>query len=154
MLTRLFRHPWGWATVAPLVCAVHCALTPIVVVAAPSLAPGEAVEWALLGITVVVGGLALWAGGRAHDDLRPVVPVTLGLGLWALSLGHAFRPIPEELTTVVATLVVAGGLVWNSRLHCARREAACQVCAAELEEPGAASAPASTAAGTPAARSA
>jgi hypothetical protein len=153
-MSRLFRHPWGWATVAPLACAVHCALTPIVVVAAPSLAPGEAVEWALLAITVVVGSLALWVGARAHDDLRPVVPVTLGLGLWALSLGHAFRPVPEELTTVLATLVVAGGLFWNSRLHCARREAACRVCATGVETPGADTTPASTAAGTPAAGSA
>jgi len=127
-MTRFFRHPWGWATVAPLACAVHCMVTPLLVLTVPNLAPGATVEWILLGITVVAGGAALGFGIRMHEDLRPAVPVALGLGLWTFSLLYLFRPIPEELTTVAATLIVAGGLFWNSRLHCARRERTCPVC--------------------------
>lgn len=141
-MTRIFRHPWGWATVAPLTCAVHCAVTPVLIIAAPSLAPGSTLEWVLLATAVVVGLAALASGVRAHEDLRPAVPVALGLGLWTLSLLHLFRPLPEELTTVAATLIVAGGLFWNSRLHCARRDRACEACAvadsAEAGSPAAA----------------
>jgi hypothetical protein len=138
-MTRFFQHPWGWATVAPLACAVHCAVTPVLVIAAPSLAPGSTVEWVLLAVALVVGLAALASGVRAHEDLRPVVPVVLGLGLWTLSLLHLFRPVPEELTTVIATLIVAGGLLWNSRLHCARRARLCQACAGADAEQGATS---------------
>jgi hypothetical protein len=135
-MTRFFRHPWGWATVAPLACAIHCAVTPVLVIAAPNLVPGTTVEWALLSIAVVVGLAALSSGVRAHEDLRPAVPVVLGLGLWTLSLLHLFHPAPEDLTTVAATLIVAGGLLWNSRLHCARRDLVCQACAvADAESP-------------------
>jgi hypothetical protein len=128
-MTRIFRHPWGWATVAPLACAVHCAVTPVLVITAPNLVPGSSMEWALLSVAVVVGLAALASGVRAHEDLRPTVPVVLGLGLWTVSLLHLFHPVPEELTTVIATLIVAGGLFWNSRLHCAQRDRLCQACA-------------------------
>jgi hypothetical protein len=128
-MTRIFRHPWGWATVAPLACAVHCAVTPVLVITAPNLVPGSSVEWFLLSIAFVVGLAALASGVRAHEDLRPAIPVVLGLGLWAISLMHLFHPIPEELTTVIATLIVAGGLFWNSRLHCAQRDRVCEACA-------------------------
>lgn len=139
-MTRFFRHPWGWATVAPLACAVHCAVTPVLVIAAPNLVPGSTVEWVLLSAGVVVGLAALASGVRAHEDLRPAVPVVLGLGLWMLSLLHLFHPVQEELSTVVATLIVAGGLLWNSRLHCARRDLVCRACAVADAEVAATSA--------------
>jgi hypothetical protein len=128
-MTRIFRHPWGWATVAPMACAVHCAITPVLVIAAPNLVPGKTVEWLLLSIALLAGLAALSSGVRAHEDLRPAVPVVLGLGLWTLSLLYLLHPVPEELTTVAATLIVAGGLFWNSRLHCAGRDRVCQACA-------------------------
>lgn len=129
-MSRIFRHPWGWATVAPLACAVHCAATPLVVVFAPTIAESTTLEWSLLVAAVVAGSLALATGVRSHDDLRPAVPVVLGLTLWGASLMRLFLPVPEELTTVGATLIVAGGLFWNSRLHCARRALSCAVCSA------------------------
>jgi hypothetical protein len=133
-MRRFFPHPWGWASAAPLLCAAHCALTPLLVVAAPTLAPGETVEFVLYGGTILLASWALAKGLRQHGDLRPVLPIALGLVAWGASLLHVFHPIPEEATTVVAALVVAGGLVWNARLHCAvDAETACGCDTCETE---------------------
>jgi hypothetical protein len=117
-MSRFFSKPWGWASAAPLLCALHCAVTPLVVLVAPALAPGHLFEWALLGLSIPLGGWALTRGLRDHGDARPAVPVLLGITLWGISLAHGFHPFPEEISTVVATLIVAGGLIWNSRLQC------------------------------------
>ena len=127
-MKRLFQHPWGWATVAPLLCAVHCATTPVLVVFAPSVVPGPAAEWTLLGITVVVATAALGSALRAHGQWHPFALIAGGLVVWTLSLAHAVHPIPEDLTTVLATLVVAGGLIWNSRFHCRTTGVPCPAC--------------------------
>jgi len=127
-MKRLFQHPWGWATVAPLLCAVHCAATPFLVVFAPSIVPGPTAEWALLAVTVLIAAAALGSAMRAHGQWLPFLFIGAGLVAWTLSLGHAFHPIPEDLTTVLATLVVAGGLVWNSRLHCREAAVHCPAC--------------------------
>ncbi len=131
---RFFPHPWGWASAAPLICAAHCALTPLAVVAAPALAPGEAVEFILYGATILLASWALAKGLRQHGDLRPVLPIAVGLVAWGASLLHVFHPIPEEVTTVIAALVVAAGLVWNARLHCADdAESACACATCDIE---------------------
>lgn len=127
-MKRLFQHPWGWATVAPLLCAVHCAATPILVVFAPSVVPGPTAEWTLLGVTIVIAAAALGSALRAHGQWHPFALIGAGLAVWTLSLAHAFHPIPEDLTTVLATLVVAGGLIWNSRLHCRIAAVPCPAC--------------------------
>jgi hypothetical protein len=133
-VTGIFRHPWGWASLAPILCAVHCVATPVVVAAAPAFAPGPAAEWALLGLTVALGLAAFATGMRAHGDLRPFIPVAVGLLAWTGSLMYLYRPVPEEVTTVLASLTVAAGLIWNSRLHCAARPVPCSACRREMEE--------------------
>jgi hypothetical protein len=130
-MRRVFQHPWGWASAAPALCAVHCAVTPLLVLFAPALAPGESVEFALYGITVVVASWAMAKGLQQHGDLRPVLPIAVGLLFWGASILLLFHPIPEELTTIIAAVVVASALVWNSRLQCAANAesaCACQVC--------------------------
>lgn len=138
-MTRFLGHPWGWTTVVPLACAAHCLAVPVLVLAAPALVPGPQLEWALLGATVLAAGLSLGSGLRIHGVRLPLVPVGAGILLWAASLLHLFHPVPEPLTTVAAALTVAGGLLWNSRLHCSHRGSACPACE---EEEGAESAPA------------
>lgn len=133
-MIRLFRHPWGWASLAPLVCAVHCLATPVLVVTAPSLVPGDWAEWALLAVTVVVAAVATGIGRRAHGETGPMALAAAGLGVWVASLLHVFHPVSEELTTAAAALAVATALVWNSRLHCARRDVACTACRLEGTE--------------------
>lgn len=130
-MRRIFEHSWGWASAAPALCAVHCAVTPLLVLFAPALAPGDTLEFALFGMTVVVASWALAKGLRQHGDFRPVYPIAAGLLFWGASILHLFHPIPEEPTTILAALVVAAGLVWNARLDCAadaESACACRVC--------------------------
>jgi hypothetical protein len=134
-MAPIFRHPWGWTTIAPLTCAVHCVATPILLVVAPALAVSAPLEWSFLGATVLVAVVALAFGLRTHGDPWPVLPISLGITLWMGSLLHFFHPLPEELTTTMAALTAAAGLVWNSRLHCAAGNASCEACHEEaLEE--------------------
>lgn len=137
-MRSLFPHPWGWASVAPVACAIHCAATPLLIAVAPAFAVGEAAEWTLFGLSVVVVAWALSSGLRRHRNLRPALVIGLGLAAWAASLLHAFHPIPEEVTTVIAALTVAAGLIWNARLDCASGKAApCGECAVSSVEEGA-----------------
>lgn len=133
-MKRLFQHPWGWASLAPIICAVHCAVTPILVFTAPALAPGPLLEWVLLAATTAVVAVALAWGVRVHGHWSPFLLIGMGLLAWCASLLHLFHPLPEDFTTVVASLTVATGLVWNSRLHCGSRSVECSACAMEESE--------------------
>lgn len=125
-MTRFFQHPWGWTSVAPLVCVAHCLATPVVVAVAPGLMPGARIEWLLLAATVAVAGAAVRASSRTHGELLPFVPVGLGLLVWTAGILHAFHPLPEEPVIAASALTVAVGLLWNSRLRCARHRVPCR----------------------------
>ncbi len=128
MLTRFFQHPWGWTSAAPLLCAVHCLLTPVLIFTVPVLAVSSTLEWSFLMLTAVLAVPALISGLRTHGEAKVVGPIVLGLLLWAGSLLHVFHPLNEEVTTLLAALITATGLVWNSRLHCATGQESCTAC--------------------------
>ncbi len=113
-----FRHPWGWAALAPIACAIHCAALPVTVAVLPNIAGTKTVEAVLLGATALIAAVALGSGVRRHRQWWIFAPVGAGLLVWSASLGHAFAPLPETLTNAGSALVVAAGLLWNSRLHC------------------------------------
>lgn len=127
-MQRLFPHPWGWATLAPIACAIHCLAAPVAVALSPALAVGKTAEWALLGLTVALVAWAIPAGLRRHGNWGPVALVGAGLALWVVSLLHLIHAVPEELTTVLGSVTVAVGLFLNARLHCEAPEAACSAC--------------------------
>ncbi len=128
MITRFFQHPWGWTSAAPILCAVHCLMTPVLVVTVPALVVSLTLEWSFLLFTLVLAGPALFSGLQTHGETRVIVPVALGLLLWGGSLVHLFHPIPEDATTPLAALITATGLVWNSRLHCQVGQENCSAC--------------------------
>src|SRR5690606_32254935 len=100
---------------------------------APALVTDPAVEVAFLAMSVVLAGAALHLGIRRHGNPAPVLPVGVGLLAWGASLTSVLHPIPEELSTFLAALTVAGGLLWNARLQCIRVEpcgSTCPDCAA------------------------
>lgn len=133
-MDRFFPHPWGWATLAPIACAIHCAVTPILVLTAPSLAPGESAEWVLLGLTVALAAWAIPSGLHRHARFLPGSLIVVGLVAWTLSLLHVFSPVPEEVSTIVASLTVAAGLFRNARLHCKSGVTdECAVCETSVE---------------------
>lgn len=128
LIVSPFRHPWGWTALAPVACAVHCAVMPIAAFAAPSVVSGGGVEWGLLGVTLLFAAVALTFGVRTHGSMAPFVPVALGLGIWTASL-YFFNHLPAvELTTMGASILVAFGLLWNSRMSCVSRTSGCPGC--------------------------
>lgn len=139
-MRRWFPHPWGWASLAPLLCAVHCAAAPILVVAAPALAAGTWLEVALLVLTVPLAAWALSAGLVRHRQKAPALAAGIGLLAWTGSLAGVYGGVPEEASTLLAALVVTGALVWNARLDCGagRSESGgCAKCEAGEGLPGA-----------------
>lgn len=124
------RNSLGWAPATPLICALHCVLTPFLLALAPGLSVLAALEGPLLAASAIVCTLTLRSGIRAHRQIAVVGPAAAGLTVWAASLSGALAPVPEPPTTVIGSLVVAGAMVWNVRLrHRAAREAcACPTC--------------------------
>ncbi len=114
-------------------CGVHCALTPLLVLAAPALALSEEIERVVWAGTVVLGGLMLILG-PARRNAAVVLAFAAGSALWAGSLAGWLEPLPETLTTAVGSLILAAALLWSARVC---QAGSCAVCAAEEgSEPG------------------
>ena len=106
-------------------CGVHCALTPVLVMVAPSLALSEGVERALWAGTVLTGA-AMVILGPARRQAAVLLTFVGGAVLWAASLAGLLEPLPETATSAAGSLGLAGALVQSAR---ACRADACTVCA-------------------------
>ena len=106
------RSPDTWAVAAPMICAVHCATTPLLVVF-------------LLAFSAVVATLALVPGIRVHGRKEVFLPVMGGLALWGAALAHWLHPLPEPLVSSVGATAVAAGIFWSARL---RHRVSCVAC--------------------------
>ncbi|MBS7456524.1 MerC domain-containing protein [Coralloluteibacterium stylophorae] len=111
-----------------LLCAVHCAVLPVLLAVAPALGlklvAGVDLDQAIVVFTALLGVAMLAIGYRRHRALRPALLLLAGL---ALLLGGAFGGAHEHslahaaVMTVGGVLVAAGHLL-NLRLgHAARR---------------------------------
>ena len=116
---------------ASLACAIHCALTPIVILVLPFLTThfstewnivlssifGETTEWLFLAAICLFAGFGLLTTYSIHQDKRPGYLSALGLLLLLLA-----RLTTDHLSTGEVTLEVLGaGLIavagfWNRRL--------------------------------------
>ncbi len=111
------------------VCAVHCLLGPLLLVAGPTLAtvaaPDESFHRAMLWVVIPSAVLAFAIGCRRHRDLRTGVLGGAGLVLFVLAVTWLHDLIGEDGERVV-TLGSAGllglGHLRNFRLC---RQAAC-----------------------------
>ena len=109
-------------TAAALACAVHCALMPLALTLLPLAGLGfladEAVEWALVGLSAVLGVTSLCLGYRAHRSRRALA--LLGAGLALLAAGRIAEEGEGEPwgapLVVAAGLTVAAAHVVNRRL--------------------------------------
>lgn len=108
-------------------CGVHCALTPFLVVAAPALALSEGVERAAWLGTVLLGALML-ALGPARRSAALILAFAGGSAVWAASLAGWLEPLPENVTSAVGSLILAGALLQSARVC---QVGACSVCADE-----------------------
>ena len=101
-----------------LLCAVHCAALPLLIVLAPSLGAAAWLDGRFeLGFVVFATGLGLFSvawGYRRHGAVR-----ALGLllpGLAALWLGVLFRPLHEAVIPHAIAMTFGGTLVGLAHL--------------------------------------
>jgi hypothetical protein len=124
-------------TAAALACALHCAVMPLALTLLPlaglSFLAGEAAEWALVGLSAVLGTASLCLGYRAHRSRRALALLAAGLAL--LAAGRIAEEREWEPWGV--PLVVAAGLtVGAAHLVNRRLCRACRPCSAAIFEKG------------------
>lgn len=109
---------------ASLLCAIHCALMPIVLTLLPlaglAFLADERVDWALISLSAVLGISSLCLGYRRHRSRRALAFLSAGLAL--LVLGH-FLKEQQHGSAVSVLLLVAGGATiaaahWMNRRLC------------------------------------
>ena len=118
-------------SIASLVCAVHCALTPLALLALPVIAAHswdgldgifgvfltETTEWVFIAIVTFLAGFGLLATYPRHRDIRPTVLTVLGLLVLAVShLWIEPRSGKEILLDVLGASLIAWAGFWNRRL--------------------------------------
>ena len=95
---------------ASLLCAIHCAVMPLIVTLLPLLGLGfladERVEWGLLLLSAALGTTSLCLGYRQHRSQRALQ--ILGVALALLVCGRIIES--QHLGILGVFLVVCGGL--------------------------------------------
>lgn len=106
-----------WALVAPVVCAVHCLATPILLVVAPAIAGSWQLEGILMLVAILFSVPAIWRGYSLHRRAEVWLPAVLGALLWGAELAGLFSVVPGVLLTLTGSTLMAGALLWNFRLR-------------------------------------
>ncbi|MGD9852136.1 MAG: MerC domain-containing protein [Nitrospirales bacterium] len=118
-------------SVTSLVCAVHCALTPLAILALPVIAAhswdgldgilgafmAQTTEWVFVGVIGVLAGFGLLATYPLHRDVRPTILTIFGLGI--LTVSHLWVEaggLTEIILDVSGASVIAVAGFWNRRL--------------------------------------
>ncbi|KAA2244768.1 MerC domain-containing protein [Chitinophaga agrisoli] len=116
-LRKLNLDAWGIG--ASLLCAVHCAVLPLMMMLLPlmgfQLLENEALEYGLMGFTFLVGSIALYRGYRYHH--RQGKPLLLFItGLVLLLLGHFLQTgLPGLGIIATGALFIIIAHWWNLR---------------------------------------
>ena len=105
-------------------CSLHCALTPFLVAVAPVLALSEGVERTMWVGNVLLGAVLLVLG-PARKNAAVILTFAAGSAIWGGSLAGWFEPLPETVTSVAGSFVLAGALVQSARVCQASACAAC-----------------------------
>lgn len=121
-------------SIISLACAVHCALTPLALLALPFLAAqyggaysgvvdsvfSDATEWVFLGVIVVVAGFGALVTYPVHRDRRPSM-LTLA-GFLTLLVARLFVEEGSSLETAGvltgASIIAWGGFLNQSLCRC------------------------------------
>lgn len=96
-----------------MICAVHCALTPVLLAAIPSLGLsiwlGDSIERGFVVFVTVVGLFSLMWGYRRHRAFRALTLLLLGLALlWA---GLLYAPLHESVVPHAVVMTLGGAFV-------------------------------------------
>ena len=117
---------------ASFLCAIHCALMPLVITMLPllglSFLVSEPVEWTLLAASAALGSSSLCLGFRQHRERR--VFMVLGVALSFLLAGRLFHEHHFGIWGPV--LMVLGGLtMMSAHLINHRLCHACKLCSSQ-----------------------
>ena len=101
-----------------LICAIHCALTPVLLAAIPSLGLsawfGSGFEFGFVSFVSVLGLFSLLWGYRRHRSFRALVLLLSGLAtLWA---GVLVPPLHEPPVVHAVVMTLGGTLVGLAHL--------------------------------------
>lgn len=140
-------------SIISLACAVHCALTPLALLALPLLAAqyggafsgvvdsvfSDSTEWVILGVILVIGGGGVLVTYPVHRDRRPA---TLTMAGFLLLLSMRLIAGEGSSLELTGTLIGASLIAWGSFMN--RSLCRCHPCHArddktEAPEPLAAS---------------
>lgn len=123
--TLMRSSSWGdrIAITVSMLCAIHCLLLPVLLVALPTLSSSiiasEAVHLSLLGIAIPFSLVALNLGCKLHKRKSFIAIGMVGLGLMifalireSLGLGHD----SEQIFTLLGAATVAFAHIRNFRL--------------------------------------
>ena len=118
-------------SVASLICAVHCAVTPLALLALPVIAAHSwggldgilgafwagTTEWVFVAVIALLAGFGLLATYPRHRDIRPTVLTVLGL--FVLTVSHLWVDAgsgKEIFLDVLGASLIAWAGFWNRRL--------------------------------------
>lgn len=101
-----------------IVCALHCALTPLLLAAIPSLGLsvwlGDSFERGFVTFVTVLGLFSMIWGYRRHRVFRALGMLLLGLAaLWA---GVLYAPLHQALVPHAIVMTIGGTLVGLAHL--------------------------------------
>ncbi len=113
MKNPLYKLLDRFGATGSMICAVHCALTPVLLAAIPSLGLsiwlGDSLERAFVVFVTVVGVFSLMWGYRRHRAFRALTLLLLGLALlWA---GLLYAPLHESLVPHAVVMTLGGAFV-------------------------------------------
>ena len=118
-------------SIASLICAVHCAMTPLALLALPVIAAhswdgldgilgafwAEKTEWVFLSVIALLAGFGLLATYPRHRDIRPTVLTVVGL--FVLTVSHLWVEAgsgKEIFLDVLGASFIAWAGFWNRSL--------------------------------------
>jgi hypothetical protein len=110
-------------SVGAMLCAVHCAMLPLVIAALPALGLGalvsDGLEWAFIAFASLLALTSLWQGYRKHRVYRALAFLVPGLlAVWAgvliPDLHHSV--VPHAIVMSIGGTLIAVAHIINLRL--------------------------------------
>ena len=116
-------------SIASLICAVHCAVTPLALLALPVIAAhswdgldgiigafwADTTEWMFLGVIALLAGFGLLATYPRHRDSRPALLTACGLVVLMTAHLESGGGVEIVLDVTGASMIALAGF-WNRRL--------------------------------------
>ena len=102
-----------FGTTASVICAIHCALLPVLIAVLPAIGLGalawNGLEWAFVCFATVLGLVSLWLGYKRHRVYRALTFLIPGLALvW---LGVLIPSIHHDIVRHAIVMTAGGTLV-------------------------------------------